>query len=152
MIHGIHHTAISTGDLERSIGFYTRLLGFELINRFDWKRGTDSADAVTGLEGSAARAAMLKLGNAFLELFEFDAPVPRTTDTDRPVCDHGITHLALQVSDLETEYNRLNAAGMRFHCAPIAGFPAVYGRDPDGNVVELMEVAANSPMTLDHPG
>ncbi len=28
MIRGIHHTAISTGDLERSIAFYRDLLGF----------------------------------------------------------------------------------------------------------------------------
>lgn len=152
MIHGVHHTAISTGNLERAVDFYTGLLGFQMISRFDWQQGNDSADAVTGLKNSAAQAAMLKLGNAFLELFEYQAPAPRTVGADRPVCDHGITHIALQVDDLEAEYRRLSAAGMRFHCAPISGFPAVYGRDPDGNVVELMQVAEDSPMRLDHPG
>ena len=36
---------------------------------------------------------------------------------------------------------RLQAAGMRFHCPPQAqdtGF-VTYGRDPDGNVVGLLE-------------
>jgi len=149
MIHGIHHTAISTGDLERAIDFYTGLLGFEVINRFDWERGSETADAVTGLKDSAARAAMLKLGNAFLEVFEYDSPTPRSADPDRPVCDHGITHLALQVSDMDAEYERLSGAGMQFHCPPMEGLRALYGRDPDGNVVELMEVASDSAMALD---
>ena len=31
MIRGIHHTAISTGDLQRSLAFYCDLLGFEKV-------------------------------------------------------------------------------------------------------------------------
>ena len=31
MIRGIHHTAISTGDLDRAVQFYKDLLGFEEI-------------------------------------------------------------------------------------------------------------------------
>ena len=31
MIKGIHHTAISTGDIERSLRFYKDLLGFEEV-------------------------------------------------------------------------------------------------------------------------
>ena len=30
MIKGIHHTAISTGDFERSLKFYRDLLGFKV--------------------------------------------------------------------------------------------------------------------------
>ena len=59
------------------------------------------------------------------------------------MCDHGITHLCLQVEDIDGEYERLKAAGMTFHCAPQKagkGLRATYGRDPDGNVVELLEV------------
>jgi catechol 2,3-dioxygenase-like lactoylglutathione lyase family enzyme len=149
MIRGIHHTAISTGDLERAIDFYVGLLGFEVINRFDWDQGTQWADSITDLQGSAARAAMLKLSNAFLEIFEYSSPPPRPADPQRPVCDHGITHIALLVSDLDAEYQRLKAAGMHFHCAPTGQLSAIYGRDPDGNVVELMEVAQSSPMALD---
>lgn len=149
MIHGIHHTALSTHDIERSIDFYTRLLGFELINRFEWDRGADTADAILGLKDSAAHAAMLKLGNAFLEIFQYSSPQPKPADPERPVCDHGITHIALLVTDMDAEYERLTAAGMRFHCPPNEQLRAIYGRDPDGNVVELMEVVEGSPMALD---
>ncbi|MFV2089994.1 MAG: VOC family protein [Pseudomonadales bacterium] len=148
MIHGIHHTAISTGDIERSIDFYTSQLGFELITRFEWDTSSEWADAITGLQGSAARAAMLKLSNAFIEIFEYASPEPRTADPERPVCDHGITHIALLVTDIDAEYQRLTAASMHFNCPPGTQMRAIYGRDPDGNVVELMEVAESSPMAL----
>ncbi|HJP36347.1 MAG TPA: VOC family protein, partial [Gammaproteobacteria bacterium] len=69
----------------------------------------------------------------------------------RPVCDHGITHLCLQVSDIDAEYERLKAAGMVFHCPPQAvgdAIHATYGRDPDGNVVELLEISGASDMSI----
>ena len=77
------------------------------------------------------------------ELFQYATPQPHPSDSNRPVCDHGITHLCLQVTDIDAEYARLKAAGMRFHCPPqeyTSGLWATYGRDPDGNVVELLEV------------
>ena len=67
------------------------------------------------------------------------------------MCDHGITHLCLDVSDIDAEYARLKGAGMRFHCPPqdLGAARATYGRDPDGNVVELQEVMEpTSPMAL----
>ena len=113
------------------------------MDEFDWERGTEDFDRITGLEGSAARALMLRHGNACLELFEFSFPTPRPRDAERPVCDHGITHLCLDVTDIAAKYERLSKDGMRFHSPPQAageGFRCAYGRDPDGNVVELQEM------------
>ncbi len=144
MIRGIHHIAISTGDLERSLAFYRDLLGLEVI--FDdqsWPKGAEVADRITGLKDSSARYAMLKAGNAMIEIFEYESPPPKASDPNRPVCDHGLTHICLDVVDVDAEYERLTAAGMTFHCPPQQLGPAVkttYGRDPDGNVLELQEV------------
>lgn len=149
MIRGIHHTAISTGDIERSIAFYEGLFGFEVVMRFDWDTDSTWADAVTGLRGSSARVAMLKHGNAFIEIFQYASPQPKVSEPNRPVCDHGITHIAMLVDDVDAEYERLKAAGMEFHCAPPDGLRATYGRDPDGNVVEIMQVAAGGPLDLE---
>jgi catechol 2,3-dioxygenase-like lactoylglutathione lyase family enzyme len=88
---------------------------------------------------------MLRLGNAYLELFQYSAPEPGQGDPNRRVCDPGITHLCLDVTDVDAEYARLSAVGMVFHSPPqdvAPGVRTVYGRDPDGNVVELQEVAA----------
>jgi glyoxylase I family protein len=145
MIHGIHHIAISTGDMERALRFYRDLLGFEVAWHGSWPAGTAAADRITALEGSAARQVMLRSGNAYVELFEYTAPAPRPGDPKRPVNDHGITHLCFDVTDLEAEYERLTAAGIEFHCPPEdlgGGVRTTYARDPDGNVVELQELAS----------
>jgi catechol 2,3-dioxygenase-like lactoylglutathione lyase family enzyme len=150
MIVGKHHVAISTPDLERLHAFYRDVMGLETVFEMKWEPGEiEVADKITGLKGSSARAVMMRCGNAYVELFQYRTPKPRMSDPDRPVCDHGITHLCLDVKDLDAEYARLSALGMRFHCSPQIvgeGCRTTYGRDPDGNVVELQELA-----TEDHP-
>jgi len=144
MLKGFHHAAISTPDLERSVRFYRELFGCTVVREFGWPAGIPEADALTGLQNSAARAVMLKLGDSYLEIFEFSSPAPKPGNPDRPACDHGITHICLEVRDSRAEYARLEAAGMRFHAPPQAqdgGF-VTYGRDPDGNIVELLEFGA----------
>ncbi len=141
MIKGFHHAALSTPDLGRCLQFYTEVVGCEIAYEFGWPAGTPDADKVTGLENSEAKAAMLKLGESFLEVFEFSSPQPKHRHGERPVCDNGISHIAVEVKDIQSEYVRMKAAGMQFHSEPMAqesGF-MVYGRDPDGNVVELIE-------------
>lgn len=152
MIRGIHHTALSTPDLDRMLAFYRDLLGLEVVSEFQWPVGTELADRITGLEGSSARAVMLRAGNAHIELFQYASPTPSAQDAGRPVCDHGITHVCLDVVDVDAEYERLVEAGMVFHCPPQDLGPDVrttYGRDPDGNVLELQEVRnPKSPIAL----
>ena len=144
MILGIHHTAMSSPDVERLAGFYCDVLGFERISEFRWPAGYAPADAVTALEGSKARGRILRLGNTFLELFEYASPTPRPADPSTRACDHGITHVCLAVVDLDSEYARLVAAGMEFNAPPqdfAADLRATYGRDPDGNLIELLETS-----------
>lgn len=141
MITGFHHAAISTPDFDRCVGFYRDVIGCEEAWSFEWPTGTPAADDMTGLTDSAARAVMLKLGDTYLEIFEFSSPAPKSRDAERPVCDHGITHVCLLVTDLHAEVERLKSVGMRFHSEPLTqdtGY-VIYGRDPDGNVVELIE-------------
>jgi catechol 2,3-dioxygenase-like lactoylglutathione lyase family enzyme len=161
MISGIHHMALATGQLDRMVEFYCEGLGFEVVYRSAWEKGSAQLDELVGLDETAARTAMLRSGGAFLEMFEFSSPEGRPGDPDRPVCDHGYTHVCLAVSDIDSEYQRLSQSGMRFHCAPHpAPEPArrgavrsVYGRDPDGNVIELLELLdPASPLHLDWAG
>ncbi len=141
MLKGFHHAAISTPDLDRAVRFYSELFGCKVVREFGWPAGIPEADALTGLQNSAARAVMLQLGESYLEIFEFSSPTPQPGNPERPACDHGITHICLEVRDSQAEYARLKLAGMRFHAPPQAqegGF-VTYGRDPDGNFVELLE-------------
>jgi catechol 2,3-dioxygenase-like lactoylglutathione lyase family enzyme len=143
MLLGLHHVAISTPDADRMIAFYRDQLGFELVLDRPWQEGSELADTVLGLERSSGRQVLLRIGNAYLELFQFATPYARPVDPERPVCDHGITHLCIDVDDLDETYERLTAAGVRFHSPPQDLFPGVrtcYSRDPDGNVVEVQQL------------
>ena len=141
MIRGIHHTAISTGDLERSVSFYRDAFGFEQIMDFAWPEGTANMNATHALDETAGRVVLMRLGSSMIELFQFETPEPRPVDPARPLCDHGITHLCMEVADIDKEYERLKDVGMTFHCPPVQNGDArmTYGRDPDGNVIELLE-------------
>lgn len=143
MIQKIHHTAISTPDLQRSVAFYCELFGFEVLVEMAWPVGSELTDAIMGIEETAAKAVMLRRGDSMIEVFEFSSPDARPQASDRPVCDHGITHMCFLVDDIQGEYVRLTEAGMQFHCPPQdagLGSSYTYGRDPDGNVIELLEV------------
>ena len=83
MIRGIHHTAISTGDLQRALAFYRDLLGFETVFEAGGPAGTEVADNITGLSGSSAQVAMLRAGDMELiasNLVAFPRPVLAGTD------------------------------------------------------------------------
>ena len=151
MIRGIHHTAISTVDLERSLAFYRDLLGFEPALDFAWPEGNADMNRTHQLEQTSGRVVLLKAGNAMLELFEYATPAPLAADPGRRLCDHGITHFCIDVDDIDAEYQRLKQGGMRFHCAPVdyGTVKCTYGRDPDGNVIELQEIkSADDPLAL----
>ena len=141
MIRHIHHTGLSTPDLDRAIRFYRDLFGFEVLTRFTMPPGSPGMDEMLALPGVGFSAALLRLGKTMIEVFEFSDPEPVHAPAQRPVCDHGLTHLCFQVDDVTAEYVRLSAAGMVFHCKPKSGDGAsyVYGRDPDGNAIELIE-------------
>lgn len=151
MILGVHHTAIATSDIERLADFYTSLLGLEKIVDDGWA-GVEDLDSIVGLRDSAARFMLLNAGNHCLELFQFSSPPTTPGDADRPVSKAGFTHICLAVRDIDAEYERLSAAGMRFHTAPKGAggrpFRATYGRDPDGNVVELIEILGDHPFNF----
>ncbi len=152
MIRGIHHTAISTRDLERALAFYRDLLGFELVVDFSWPEGTANMNATHRLDETSGQVVLLKAGNCMIELFQYATPTPRPADPDRRLCDHGLTHICLDVDDIDAEYKRLAAGGMRFHCPPVdyGTVKTTYGMDPDGNFIELQEIkSADDPLALD---
>jgi glyoxylase I family protein len=94
---------------------------------------------------------MMKTGNCFIELFEWQAPGVREAEPLRPT-DLGYTHFCVDVSDIESEYRRLTVLGMRFvHPEPVEAGPykSLYGYDPEGNLIEIQEVPAGDVFSLE---
>ena len=143
MIRGIHHVAVNTADLDRLYRFYVDVIGFKpTIDEYRWKNEPE-IDRLIGLKHSVARTRMLKAGNCYFELFEYEAPAARDTAPLRP-CDHGYTHFSLDVTDIEAEHKRLVAAGMEFFDERLGGggdLIALYGKDPDGNIIEIQQTS-----------
>jgi catechol 2,3-dioxygenase-like lactoylglutathione lyase family enzyme len=143
---------MTTPDLGRAVAFYRDVLGFEEVERASWERGSAVIDEIMGLTDSSAKFAFLRLGDSYLELFEFESPAAeRPPEPDRPVTEYGVTHICLDVEDAQAEYERMAATGMEFNSAPQDfgdGAIVAYGRDPDGNIVELQQLPEGSPIQL----
>ena len=140
MIVGLHHVAIGVSDLNKALKFYTQALGFEVVQRSEFDNDPN-ANQVIGLEAVKAKMAMLKAPNAFVELWQYSNPEPEDLRS-RP-CDYGYPHIALQVDDIQAEYERLRTHGMEFYGKPVnfeGKASAIYGRDPCGNIIELYEI------------
>lgn len=149
-VRGIHHIGISVPSLIQAKAFYVDVLGFEIVDESHFPPSHES-DAVLALEKADSRVLMLKAGNLFLEVFEFSSPVPAEQD-NRPVCDHGYTHFALEVEDIRAAYELLDEAGVRWHHEPIEagdGYLMTYGRDPFGNVIEIQQLRSGLPYSYE---
>lgn len=151
MIRGIHHVAAHVRDLDRMVKFYQEAFGFELIGQaYDW-RDSPLVDQIIDVPGSAARACMMRAGTCYIELFQFSAPEPSSTRPLRPF-DKGYTHFCVDVTDIDQEYERLRGLGMTFsQPAPIdvGHVKTLYGRDPEGNIIEIQQTAADCDFRLD---
>lgn len=138
MIRGVHHPALSVPDLDAALAFYCGVLGFDVVMEADLPAGL--MEVPFGLERAACRVRMLAKGNTCIEVFEFEDAPPG--DAERPVSRQGITHIALASDDVPGDYARLAESGVRFNTPPQGESPQrwCYGRDPFGNVLELLEV------------
>tara|TARA_B100000686_G_scaffold349648_1_gene443547 strand:+ start:229 stop:675 length:447 start_codon:yes stop_codon:yes gene_type:complete len=145
MIIGIHHVAISVPNMDKAVAFYQETLGFQRVFGNSWNGDRPEADRVIGVTESHAKVVMLRTGNAYLELWEYDNPKPKSKGENYSPADHGFAHICLQVSDIQAEYDRLIEAGMTFHAPPVqlGESLAIYGRDPFGNILELYEPSAD---------
>lgn len=146
---GVHHVAMATTDLDAMQRFYCEMFDMRLLASGAWEN-VPEYDAMVGLERSSARFALLGGANVALELFQYFTPDPGPAEANRPVNRPGITHLGFAVDDLDAEYARLSRAGVRFHAPPSGSesdspIRAVYGRDPEGNVFELLEFRGKTP-------
>ena len=139
MIHGLHHVAIGVTDLQAALDFYLPAFDCDLLFRSEFDGDRNDVDSVIGIDRVGADVAMLRLGEAHLELWEYRAPTPE--DHRSPANGLGYPHIAVSVSDIESEVQRLGALGMSFVGPPVdmGHQKAVYGRDPFGNIIELYE-------------
>lgn len=142
MITGLHHVAIGVADLDAAVDFYVAAFGCEVLFRSSIDGNRPDADRVIGIDGVRAEVAMLRFGASHLELWQYRAPT--AVDHRSPANGLGYPHIAVNVVDVDAEHQRLTRLGMTFVGPPVdVGYArAVYGTDPFGNLIELLERAA----------
>jgi len=127
----IHHVGLQVADIDRAATFYREALGATwMVLPLDFEG--DGARMSQGVD--AFRLAMLSLGNAAVELFELPAP-PTPSEARLP-------HLAVQVEDTDEALERVEAHGgtrVWDQVDRLGRARVIYVRDPDGNVVELLD-------------
>lgn len=117
----IKSVLINVSNITRSVDFYTKLIGIQIIKVTD-----DYAvlDAVT----------------ATLQLSRVSSPEASTWNTND--LQAGFRHVGFKVNDLDARVTRLQAAGIPFHLKPInaeGGVRITFFYDPDGTLLELVE-------------
>jgi len=126
--NAFNHIALNCRDLAAQEAFYTKHFGFKRSRTFN--------------AGKANEFFMLKLGSIRLELFPSDpAKVGDAKGGEQLI---GFKHLALDVPKLEPVIEGLKADGIVpdpiIDCSHVlAGLRIVFFRDPEGNILELME-------------
>ena len=138
------HTGITVSNLERSLGFWRDVLGFELSHRAHQKG--EMAEQITGVRGAELLLAVLKTPGHKIELLEYRAPADRKQQVDLRPCDVGSAHVAFVVDNLDAVLERIAASGWKaagkpqtLTVGPNAGRRVVYVRDPDGTTIEFMQ-------------
>jgi lactoylglutathione lyase len=123
----ILHTMIRVGDLERSIAFYTEVLGMKLLRRKDYEGGRFTL-AFVGY-GDEATEAVLELTHNW--------------DTERYDLGDGFGHIALEVEDAAAACDAIRQRGGKVvrEAGPMKHGTTViaFVEDPDGYKVELIE-------------
>lgn len=147
----IAHVALVTHDIDRLLAFYESLLGVPPYQTNDAVRGS-RASAVTGLDKVHSRAGWFNTGNMVLELWQYVNPVTQSPAEPRTFHEVGYNKFAFEVDDVHQQYQRLLAEGVKFLSEPVTNdeVTEVYGRDPDGNLFSLLQLAPGSDMSVEN--
>ena len=143
MTSSIRHVGIVVSDIEKSLFFYKNLLGFSIVKTAQ-ETGPfiDRILALDGVEVTTIKMSALD-GTTQLELLKFKSPVPDSCTRQR-VHSLGPTHIAFTVHDIDNLYRYLSINNVPFLSEPVTspdgGARVAFCTDPDGTLIELVEL------------
>ena len=121
------HTMLRVGDLQKSLDFYTRVMGMQLLRTTDRPEQQYSL-AFVGYGGNPGQAEIELTYNYGVERYELGT---------------AFGHVAIAVADAAATCARVKAAGgtVTREAGPVKGGSTViaFVQDPDGYKIELIE-------------
>ena len=125
-LNRVHHIAIICSDYQRSLDFYTRILGFRVLSEhYREARQSYKTDLALG-------------ENYVIELFSFPSPPSRLTHPEAA----GLRHLAFEVDNLDDEITELERLGVEYEpirTDELTQRRFLFFKDPDGLPIEMYE-------------
>jgi lactoylglutathione lyase len=156
----VHHVAINVTDLERSISFYERALGYRTSVRTELNDSRTAA-AMRLPTGTTGRAAILQGERRIGQIELIQWTIPGTEEAHhaaerrtQAITGPGVLLISFEVDadDMETTFERLQQLGAECYSAPtqvhIGGFgdiSAFLAEDPDGTVLEFVSLPRRTP-------
>ena len=125
-LNKVHHIALICSDYEKSLEFYTRVVGCQVIAEH-WREEQQSYLTKLSLNGEYV-----------IELFSYPSPPQRPSFPEAA----GLRHLAFEVDDIEeqvAELDRLGVAHEAIRTDMTTGKHFVFFNDPDDQPLELYE-------------
>ena len=125
-LNKVHHIALICSDYQRSLDFYTRVIGCQVIAEH-WREEQQSYLTKLSLNGDYV-----------IELFSFPSPPQRPSYPEAA----GLRHLAFEVDDIVdqvAELDRMGIAHEDIRTDATTGKRFVFFDDPDGQPLEMYE-------------
>src|SRR5215468_7239004 len=146
LVQSVGAVAMTVGSMERSIAFYSEVLGFEKVS--DVEVLGEAYERLQGIFGLRMRVVRLRLGEETIELREYLTPRGRPIPADSRSHDRWFQHIAIIVSDMDRAYSWLRQHRVE-HASPApqripdwnlnaGGIRAFYFKDPDGHPLEVL--------------
>ena len=125
-LNKVHHIAIICSDYQRSLDFYTHVLGMRVLaEHYREERLSYKTD--------------LALGEDYvIELFSFPSPPSRLTHPEAT----GLRHLAFEVDNIDESVRELDALKINHETVRTDEYTSkrfLFFHDPDGLPIELYE-------------
>jgi catechol 2,3-dioxygenase-like lactoylglutathione lyase family enzyme len=147
VVEAVDAVGITVSDMDRSVAFYRDVLSFEEVS--DIEVAGDAYEHLLGVFGLRLRMVRMRLGDEAITLIEYLVPRGRPIPVDSRSNDRWFQHIAIITPDMEGAYRHLRQHGVE-HASTgpqrlpdwnpnAGGIKAFYFKDPDHNVLEVLE-------------
>ncbi len=146
-IRSISHVGLTVSNFEKAVKWYSTMFGFKLISEQTLSEAeVEQLYPLYKLHNTSIRLGFLRAPKGgILEIFEFNTLSPSShVIWNKPGC----THFTLDVKNISNWYKNLRAKGVFFFMEPqqTDGIDWVFLKDPDGNLIELIDLKINYPI------
>lgn len=144
-VKSLSHIGLTVSDFEAAVRWYHDKFGCRLIDENILPPAQVTAlKNLYGVEDTSIKLGFLRApGGGVVEIFEFEEKLKmEKVRWNRP----GLTHMTFDVKNVERWYKKLKGDGVQFFSEPqtTKGADWVFLKDPDGNLIELIDMKMNN--------